>query len=91
VESLLTISDHNEYLRRAWFITLAEFPRTIWVLAAGAVVIYLHFSDFYPEMLGSGSEGIAWPWYLPMGVGITVGLGYLLSGPREAGSEPRPA
>jgi hypothetical protein len=81
VERLAAIKDLEQYVRRAWFILLAEFPRTIWVLAGSAMVLYLHFSDFYRQFSDAKGD-IAWPWYLPMGVGITVLLGYLMSRPK---------
>ena len=80
-EELTSISDSHEYVRRAWYILLAEIPRTIWVVCACLVVLYLHF---YGEITHREYLELAWPWYLPMGVGITVVLGYLLSRPSSS-------
>jgi Na+/proline symporter len=84
VEQLNDIDDQNQYVRRAWYVLLAEFPRTIWVLAGAGLVLYVHFGEFYTASGGAEGDRIAWPWYLPMGTGITVILGYLLSRPRIA-------
>lgn len=81
-EQLISIRNQNQFVRRAWYILLAEFPRTIWVLAASAMVLYLHFGEFYRDYLGVEEGGLAWPWYLPLGVGSTVVLSYLLSRPQ---------
>ncbi|MCP4589737.1 MAG: hypothetical protein GY842_03245 [bacterium] len=81
VEDLAHIKDQNQYVRRAWYIMLAEFPRTVWVLAGSALVLYMHFGDFYGYFADASGQ-IAWPWFLPVGIGITVVLGYLLSRPR---------
>ncbi len=83
-EELANISNHDQYVRRAWYILLAEFPRTIWIIAGAGVVLYLHFGTFYRQGTEPISNVIAWPWYLPTGTGITVLLGYLLSRPRDA-------
>lgn len=77
-EELITITDHDQYIRRALYILLAEIPRTIWVVVGCVLVLYLHF---YGEIMQRAYLELAWPWYLPMGVGITVVLGYLLSRP----------
>lgn len=82
-EQLPRIKDTERYVRRAWYILLAEFPRTIWIVIGLSLVLALEFlrDDFF--MSGSGTVVIAWPWYLPVGTGVTVALGYLLSRPRE--------
>jgi hypothetical protein len=87
VERLTEVKEPDQYMRRAWFILLADFPRTIWLLASGAMVWYLHFSDFYRQFADAETGEIAWPWYLPIGVGITLVLGYLLSRPKGAMGE----
>ena len=89
VEELTAIRELEQYVRRAWYILLAEFPRTIWVLAGIGLTLYLHFSEFYRQFTDDDSGGIAWPWYLPMGVGITVVLGYLLSRPKAVVAGPK--
>ena len=87
-DSLAMVTDHHEYVRRAWYILLAEFPRTIWVLAGCALVYYLHSGEFYEYLTGGEMGEIAWPWFLPMGIGITVVLGYLLGRPVVHGVSP---
>jgi SSS family solute:Na+ symporter len=82
VEELLTIADDRQYTRRAWYLLLAEFPRTIWILAGIALVLYVHFFRVDASG-GDGPAAIAWPWYLPVGTGVTIALGYLLSRPRS--------
>ncbi len=83
IEELNEIKDQDQYVRRAWYVLLAEIPRTIWVLAGAGLVLYVHFGYTWTVTAGVDTpQGIAWPWYLPMGTGITVILGYLLSRPR---------
>ena len=74
-EQLATITNHDQYVRRAWYILLAEFPRTIWIFAGSCVVLYLHFGDLLAAPGESVIHSIAWPWYLPTGTGITVPYG----------------
>jgi len=74
---LVDIQDRDQYERRAWYLLLAEFPRSIWLLIASALVLFLHF---YRNEDGDYII-LAWPWYLTMGVALTVLLGYLLSRP----------
>ncbi|MCB9850299.1 MAG: hypothetical protein H6817_06300 [Phycisphaerales bacterium] len=82
VEQLLTIEDDRRYIRRAWYLLLAEFPRTVWILAGVALVVSVHFYGLDALAGEDGAGEIAWPWYLPVGTGVTVALGYLLSRPR---------
>lgn len=86
VEYLASVNDHNTYVRRAWYILLGEFPRTLWVLVASAIALSTHWNEFTGEALLGGQFDVAWPWYLPMGVGITIVFGYMLS--RPAAAEP---
>ena len=86
-EQLATIPNHDQYVRRAWYILLAEFPRTIWIFAGSCVVLYLHFGDLLAPPGESVIHTIAWPWYLPTGTGITVLMGYLLSRPKEMATD----
>ena len=37
-DALVDIQDRDQYERRAWYILLAEFPRSIWLLIASALV-----------------------------------------------------
>ncbi len=75
-DQLVGIEDQDQYVKRAWYILLAEYPRSFWVLIASSLVLYLHFAKYDGEYLA-----LAWPWYLTMGVGITLIFGYLLSRP----------
>ncbi len=88
-DDILRVGDHDQYVRRAWYILLAEFPRTIWILIASAGVLTVHFVAVDLDYMGVMGRDIAWPWYLPAGIGSTVLLSYLLSRPtalREHGT-----
>jgi len=88
-DELVSIKEQDQFVRRAWYILLAEYPRTIWVLAATAMVLYLHFVAVDQDWAGVLGRDLAWPWYLPLGIGSTVLLSYLLSRPTQPGAETK--
>lgn len=79
VEQLPRIKDQDSFVRHAWYVLLAEYPRTVWVLAASALALFTHWAELTGIAEPEGQFELAWPWYLPGGVGITLVLGYLLS------------
>lgn len=84
IEMLPRIKDQETYVRHAWYLLVGEFPRVIWLLAASAVALSTHWSVLMGDEPLGGQFNLAWPWYLPMGVGITIVFGYLLGRPAEA-------
>jgi Na+/proline symporter len=93
-----TVGAGTALLLLLWLVTTARLPsdqrriyqpKTVYLLAALALVLLLKFKGYIPGDLDPATslalpQRIAWPWYAPLGSTVTFIFGILLAGPNQS-------